>query len=220
MGGRGKSDNSNQRVLDRVRPADKNGMGCFERIVCGWAVLAGVLLGETGTPPGSDACGSEIVALHGVWRSPQVYFPLYADWGTVTYLSALGAKAAGYRSPVVAVLPVYAAQPVHFRLGNFVFLSTGLIVEAGGEQELVDAIQAELIIKRNRTKKLKQPGWSPACAALPPGPPTSFQEAQQRLAAQVAEYARRVTPRLQRRDESLGSPSTVDPALQLFERQP
>ena len=92
MGGPGKSNNSSQRVLDRGRPADKNGMGCFERIVCGWAVAAGVLFGETGTPPGSDACGSEIVALHGVWRSPQVYFPLYADWGTVAYLGVRDMK--------------------------------------------------------------------------------------------------------------------------------
>jgi len=157
------------------------------------------------------------VALHGVWRSPQVYFPLYADWGTVAYLASLGVRAAGNRPPLVAVLPVYAAEPVHFRLGNFVFLSTGLIVEAGGEQELVDAIQAELVIKRSRTKKLKRPGWPPSCAALPPGPAASFLEAQQRLAAQVAEYARRVTPRLQRRDESRRSPSTVNPALQFFE---
>jgi hypothetical protein len=173
----------------------------FGRILCGWAVAAGLLFGETGTPAGSDDCGSEIVALHGVWRSPQAYFPLYADWGTVAYLASLGARAAGNRPPKVAVLPVYAAEPVHFRLGNFVFLSTGLILETGSEQELVDAIQAELRIKSSRTKKLKKPGWPPSCAGLPPGPPTSFLEEQHRLAAQVAEYARRVTPRLQRRDE-------------------
>src|ERR1700688_3722380 len=79
-----------------------------------------------GAPRGSEACGLEIAAIHGVWRSPQVYVPLYADEGTVAYLAALGAKAAGDRRPVAAVLPVYAIEPVHFRWGDFVFLSTAL----------------------------------------------------------------------------------------------
>jgi len=149
----------------------------------------------TGAPHGSAACGGEIAAIHGVWRSPQVYVPLYADEGTVAYLAALGAKAAGDRQRVAAVLPVYTAEPVHFRLGNFVFLSTSLIVEAHDEQELIDTIQAEF--RSDRTKRHVGP---PACALLTPGSPASLPEIQQMLGIRLAEYAKWTAPGLKRRE--------------------
>ena len=179
--------------------ADKNRMGRFGWIVCGWAVVGGMAFAETVASPVPTACWHEIAELHGV-RSPQAYFPLYIDEDTVAYLAVLGAKAGGTRRPLVAVLPVYAAEPVHFRRGNFVFLSTGLIVEARNEQELIDAIQIEL-----QGKRTKRPAWRSACAAVTPIVTTSFPETQRRLAVGVAEYAAEyakwATPHLKRREE-------------------
>ena len=134
--------------------------------------------------------------MRGVWQSPQVYFPLYADWDTLAYLGALGVRAVGNQGPRVAVLVVYSAETIHFRLGDFVFLSTGLIIGARSERELIDAIQTEF--QRSRGK---MPVGPSACVGLTLGTTASFSEVQQRLAAQVAEYARRVTPRLKRREE-------------------
>jgi hypothetical protein len=167
----------------------------FGWIVCGWVMVAGVLFAETGEPLAPAACETEMTAIRGVWRSPQVFAPLYADWDTVAYLATLSARATGGRPPV-AVLPVYSDEPVHFSRGGFVFLSTALIVGAHSEQELIDAIQTEL--QGSRSKKQ---GWPSACVAVTPGPITSFLERQQRLADQVTEYAKMARPRLKRREE-------------------
>ena len=149
----------------------------------------------TGAPHGSAACGGEIAAIHGVWRSPQVYVPLYADEGTVAYLAALGAKAAGVRRTVAAVLPVYSNEPVHFRRGNFVFLSTALIVEAHDEQELIDAIQAD-----SQSGRTNQSVGQAACATWTPGSLASLPEIQQMLGIRLAEYAKWTAPGLKRRE--------------------
>lgn len=135
--------------------------------------------------------------MHGVWQSPQVFLPVYADWETITYLAAAARKAAG-TSPTVAVLPVYAEEPIHFRVGNFVFLSTGLIAGATGEADLIEVIQAEMKIKK--TKGRAKYGM-PACATISLYERADFHNMRQRLEVQVAEYVLSTAQHLKRRPD-------------------
>lgn len=176
---------------------DRDGRRRGLAIGCLYAAMASAGLAET--------CGDEFQRLHGVWRSPEVYFSLYADWDTVEYLSSLGVKAAGVSPPGVAVLPIYGSEAVHFRVRDFVFVSTGLIVNASEEQDLIDAIRSELKVKVKRRRWLRSWGATPrrrsppACAAAPLGEPAGFVEMQLRVSAQVAEYAELYPPSLKRR---------------------
>ena len=67
-------------------------------------------------------CASDIVTMRGVWRSPEVFLPAFADWELVQYLASLG------RAEGVAVLPVFSSEPACFRGNRIVFLSTGFIL--------------------------------------------------------------------------------------------
>jgi len=160
-------------------------------VVC--AVLAAVGLAWADSPsdgesgPAAERCAAEIFMMHGVWRSDQVFLPAYADLELVKYLASLPA-----REPGVAIIPVYAAEPIYFRSQQVVFLSTGFILQAGSEQILNAAIRGARI--RSRTPDL------PACAALPPSDPASLPELVGRLALKVAEYERMTSRRLRLRD--------------------
>lgn len=177
---------------------EKDGRRRGLAIGCLYAAMASAGLAET--------CGDEFQRIHGVWRSPEVYFALYADWDTVEYLNSLGVKAAGVSRPGVAVLPIYGSEAVHFRVRDFVFVSTGLIVNASEEQDLIDAIRSELEVKVKVKRRRWLRGWlptsrrrsPPACAA-PLGEPAGFAEMQLRVSAEVAQYAALYEPRLKRR---------------------
>lgn len=151
------------------------------------------------TTSGSAGCAREIQDLHGVWQSPEVFLPVYADWETVTYLAALARKAAG-TSPTVAVLPVYAEEPIHFRVGNFVFLSTGLVAGATSEAGLIEVIQTEMKMKVRRSKG-RAPYSMPACATMSLFDRADFHDMRQRLEVQVAEYALSTVQHLKRRPD-------------------
>jgi hypothetical protein len=166
----------------------------WQRFCCVvWASLAAAepagagSLPAGGWDPGAERCGAEILALHGVWRPRQGFLPAYADLELVWYLASLGA-----RERDVAVIPVYAPEPVYFRSGGVVFLSTGFILKAGGEKALTDAIRSARV--EIRTEEL------PACAAMSPRAPASFADAVRRLAREVAEYEGATARRLRRRD--------------------
>jgi len=175
--------------------------------------------GNVGLPPQAVdptiACAHEIAEMRGVWRSPGAFLPLYIDWNMMGYLATLGAQAAGTGRPTIAVLPVYSAEPAHFRVANFIFLTTAFLAEAKGEPDLLDAIQAELARKQK-----KMPAWVSACTAMPPGDELSFPERQQRLAEGVGVYTEMytkwTTPRLKRRagnrQTTVKPPSAGDPS--------
>jgi len=149
------------------------------------------------TAPGLAGCEREIQHLRGVWQTPQVFLPLYNDLDTITYLAALARKAAG-TSPAVAVLPLYAAEPIHFRVGNLVFLSTGLIAGATLEADLIEVIQAEMRITGTKSRIQYS---MPACATLSLFDHMDFHDMRQRLELQVAEYVLSTVPRLKRRPD-------------------
>jgi hypothetical protein len=114
--------------------------------------------------------------MHGVWRPGQGFLPAYADLELVVYLGSLQA-----RHPGIAVIPVFSSEPVYFRGNHVVFLSTGLILKAGSEQPLTDAIRGARVEVQTRDL--------PACAAtMTLLPASSFAAVQQRLAGQVAGY--------------------------------
>ncbi len=135
----------------------------------------------------SERCAAEMSVLHGVWRSPEIFLPLYGDLELVTYLAARGG-----RDPGIAVLPVFSPEPLSFRSRHVVFLSTGLILKAASAKELAGAIRTAAI--EVRTEAL------PACGALAPRATADLAGLQRRLAAQIAEYERLATRRMQRRD--------------------
>jgi hypothetical protein len=158
----------------------------------GVSVVVAGLAGADSLPasrwdPVAERCANEITLMHGAWRPGQVFLPAYADLELVTYLASLPG-----RHPGVAVVPVYTAEPISFRSNHVVFLSTGLILKAGSERELSDAIRAARVEVQTRDL--------PACGAMATRPATSFVEVQQRLAAQVAGYASASVRRLRSRD--------------------
>ncbi len=137
--------------------------------------------------PAAEQCAREITMMHGVWRPGQGFLPAYADLELVEYLSSLQA-----RHPGIAVIPVFTSEPVYFRSNHVVFLSTGLILKAGSEQALTDAIRGVRVEVQTRDL--------PACAATMTLPPASFAAVQQRLAGQVAGYGNASARRLRIRD--------------------
>jgi len=166
----------------------------------------------------SSACASQISALHGVWQSPQVYVQLYADWDTVAYLAALRDRVMLNTQQPVALLPVYSTEPIHFRQGYFVFLSTALIGKAESEEALIETIHADL---QSRPAKRFFP--QPACAVWSADSSATLSGIQERLATQLAQYASLAAPRvplsraplrLIRREEL----SYVDPSRASFEK--
>lgn len=125
-----------------------------------------------------------VMANHGVWYSPRrsrgqeprgVYFPFYGDLDLVAYLAALTGSGQSDR----AILPVYSPEPIHFRRGQLVFVSTGFILQAHSYEELLQAIQSEI--------------------PCPGGDAAGFRSMQSKLALQVAEYVELTRPRLRRR---------------------
>jgi hypothetical protein len=137
--------------------------------------------------PAAEGCAREITMMHGVWRPGQVFLPAYADLDLVAYLASLHA-----RHPGVAVIPVFTSEPVSFRGNHVVFLSTGLILKAGSEGELTDAIRKARVEVQTRDL--------PACAAMVTWQPASFADVQRRLAGQVAGYGDVTVRRLRSRD--------------------
>ena len=137
--------------------------------------------------PAGERCGGEIFAMRGVWRPGQRFLPAYGDMELVLYMASLGA-----REPGVAVIPVFSSEPVYFRSNHIVFLSTGFILKAGSERDLVEAI-------RNAPVEARV-GDLPACAAMTPSAPASFSDVRQRLAGQVAGYQDVAVRRMRKRD--------------------
>jgi hypothetical protein len=142
--------------------------------------------------PAAVRCAGEISALRGVWRSRQVFFPAYGDLHLVVYLASLVA-----RRPGLAVVPVFTSEPVVFRSNHVVFLSTGFILKAESESDLMEAIRSAPV--EVQTQDL------PACAAMDVAPwvPASFHDLRLRLAGQLAGYEDVTVRRLRKRDMSV-----------------
>ena len=154
---------------------------CMKRlilIVSAWLVPIGLAHAENSLPVPTtvsiSARAADAYSLHGVWYSSRVYLPFYSDLELAAYLSSLPGPADD-----LAVLPVYSAQPIHFRRGRYVFVSTGLILQARDERELLGTIHREI----------------PSAGTTG----SDFHEVQSRLAAQIAQYIEISRPRLRRR---------------------
>ena len=159
-------------------------MICAALAAAGLACAESLPLGRA--EPAGERCAGEISAMRGVWRSGQVFLPVYGDLELVLYVASLGAREQG-----VAVLPVLAFEPIHFRSKHIVFLSTGFILKAGSEKELTDAIRSAPVEV--------QTGDLPACSAMAPSAPASFSDIRLRLAGQLAGYEDVTVRRLRRR---------------------
>jgi hypothetical protein len=160
-------------------------MVCVSLAAAGLACAESLPMGRL--EPAGERCGGEISALRGVWRPGQSFLPAYGDMELVLYMASLGAH-----EPGVAVLPVFSSEPVYFRSNHIVFLSTGFILKAGNERELMEAIRSAPVEARTRDL--------PACAAMTPSAPASFSDVRLRLAGQVAGYEDVTVRRLRRRD--------------------
>jgi hypothetical protein len=145
----------------------------------------------------SIPCLREIVRLHGVWRTDEVYLPIYADLKTFAYLASLGTRVGSDRAGL-AILPVYAREPIHFRHGQYIFLSTGLILGASDEEVLLRAIQDE--IHSHPPRRTRESGdWASSCAEPVLRDTGGLEEMQTRLSSQIAQYEAIRAPRLKRR---------------------
>lgn len=116
----------------------------------------------------------DVISMHGVWYTPEVYLLFYADEALVTYLAGVSLDR--------VVLPVYSPATIHFRRGEIVFVSTGLIMESHSEGELFDAIARD------------------AGCALVAGDAARFSAVQAKLAAEIAHYYEATRPQPRRRE--------------------
>jgi hypothetical protein len=168
---------------------------CFFSMVCICLAAAGLASADAlslgSREPAADRCAAQVSELRGVWRPGQVFLPAYGDLELVLYLASLGAS-----EPGTTMLPVLSAEPLVFRGNHVVFLSTGFILKARSEKELMEAIRSARV--EVRTQDL------PACAAMTPSATASFADVQLRLAGQLAGYQDVTVRRLRRRDT--GSP--------------
>jgi hypothetical protein len=172
--------------------ADKYSMRkCLFSIVCLFLAAAepacadALSLGRR--EPAVERCTGEISELRGVWRPGQVFLPAYGDLELVSYLASLGAS-----EPGIAMLPVLSAEPLVFRGNHVVFLSTGFILKARSEKELMEAIRSARVEVQTRDL--------PACSSMTPSAPASFADVRLRLAGQLAGYEDVTVRRLHRRD--------------------
>jgi hypothetical protein len=115
----------------------------------------------------------EVISMHGVWYTPDVYLQFYADPDLVAYL-------AGISNPVV--LAVYSPSPIHFRSGEVILVSTGFILESHGEGDLFEAIARD--------------GGCP----LAPGNADRFSAVQAKLALGTTQYHEAIQPQLRCRE--------------------
>jgi hypothetical protein len=115
----------------------------------------------------------QVMSMHGVWYTPKVYFLFYADADLVAYLTGISD---------LVVLPVYSPSPVHFRDGDVIFVSTGLILKSRSEAELFEAIVRD--------------GGCP----LFPGDAAHFIAVQAKLALGIAQYYAAARPQLRCRE--------------------
>jgi hypothetical protein len=125
------------------------------------------------TPRLSPRVADAVSTIHGVWYSKSEFLPLYVDQGLLEYLDTIPSG--------LAVLPVMAPEPIHFRRGQYLFISTGFLLEASGERELLDAVSP-------RGPQL----ISFADDAI-------FRGVQDRLASQISGYEDNTRRRLRRR---------------------
>lgn len=125
--------------------------------------------------PGLNPRALSVLATQGVWYSKQVYLPFYSDIALVTYLSEIS----GGPQSRFTIVPVYSPAPLHFRRGDVVYVSTGLILQVAGEEDLVNAIRSEI-------------GHISAGGC-------DFHELQTKLSSQIAGYVEVSTPHLNRR---------------------
>jgi hypothetical protein len=102
------------------------------------------------------------LSMHGVWYTPTVYFQFYADADLIAYLTGI--------SQDLIVLAVYSPEPIHFRRGEVVFVSTGFILQLRSEAELFEAIAGDGVCPLN------------------PGDAARFSSVQAKLALRIGDY--------------------------------
>ena len=171
--------------------ADKHTvLKCVTPVAC--LCLFATLVAPAATLPTDKAeraaglCAAEVATVRGVWRSPTVFLPVFANWELVQYLASLG------RAEGVSVLPVYTSDPACFRSNHVVFLSTGFILKTTSELELIAAIR--------RARVQVQSPDLPSCVAMPASAPAGFSEIVRCLAAEVAAYQDLTARRLRVRE--------------------
>jgi hypothetical protein len=122
-----------------------------------------------------------MIALHGVWRTPGEFVPLFADLRLVAYLASLARQAARSGELPPVVLPVFSREPAHFRREGRVFLSTALILSANTEETLLQAIRSDISTASHGTFR------DAPCSAVT-GALATLAEVQAALAVQIGEY--------------------------------
>jgi hypothetical protein len=105
---------------------------------------------------------------------PNVYLQFYADADLIEYLTGI--------SQDRIVLAVYSPEPIHFRRSEFVFVSTGLILQLRSEAELFESLASD--------------GVCP----LDPGGAAHFSAVQAKLALGIADYYEALRPQLRCRE--------------------
>jgi len=119
------------------------------------------------------AQAGQVMSMHGVRYTPDIYLQFYADADLVAYLAGISD---------LIVLPVYSESPIHFRHGEVVVVSTAFILQSRSEEELFEAIALD--------------GGCP----LAPGDVARFNAVQAKLELGIAQYYEAMMPPLRCRE--------------------
>ena len=148
--------------------------------------------GTLGSASDVQACEAGIQSARGVWLSAGTFVALYNDLELVAYLNSLGGEFRGRKGTEerVPVLPVLSNEPMVFRRGLPIYVSTGLLLQIEGREELARVIgNAARRSRRGREAELA------ACARLASFG-RSHRAVKSRVAAELASYYEGSRPRL------------------------
>lgn len=166
--------------------------------------LVGLLLlaggGFTGYLPATESCAMEIESTRGVWTPGGSFVPYYGDLELTAYLTTLCRRAGRDRASwqPVAVVPVYAGEPLCFAEGSRIFISVSLLLRFHNEKEVARALAAQFPASYSRRRRGHRESLS-ACRFLASSRNLTFGKVWSTLKYRVARYQWRTRMRLRRR---------------------
>ncbi|MBI5085053.1 MAG: hypothetical protein HZB13_10715 [Acidobacteria bacterium] len=140
-------------------------------------------LALTQDAPSPATCRQELDRIHTV-SAPEGRFLLYGDPLLAEYLQRL--------TPT-PVIPIYEDEPVAFNHNGATVVSTGLILQASSEADLLSALPARPPRTSSARRAAASQAIRAACSAYQPLP---FAQLQARLATDISRYKLLTTPRL------------------------
>jgi hypothetical protein len=164
-----------------------------------WTVPVLLISALASRPICAQSCFNPIYLNPGIQGPHGGTVLFYRNHELAVYVTALLGRGLDETDPLrgVCVVPVYSRQRISFARGNWVFVSTGLLLTASGEREVLEALRAA---RRTLCTRRRQSGDYATFDPLPGASPAhGFEHIQAALRREVEEYEELVRPRLRLR---------------------